>query len=306
MNLFIPPLFAAFLCLFFSLPVRRLSFAIGAVDLPGARHIHRVPTPRAGGLALGAAFLLSLFLFLPDLTSVGVWFAPAFLTLALGLTDDVAPLPAGWKLTAEAVIFSLFPLFGIFPRSLLLLPGVSLPLSPSASGIFTILFLLSVANAFNMIDGMDGLAAGYGLAAAGGIFCSALFRSSADAARLSGLLTGVFAGFYPSNRHPARLFLGDSGSLCGGLLLGASLLSLFPGEFPLLPVLGFLLLPATDLSFSVFRRLRAGKNPMTADDGHLHHRLLRQGCGYRKTVSILHLYGALGIFSACLLLLLFS
>ncbi len=279
---------------------RRLSFALGALDIPGERHIHQSITPRGGGLVLAAAALPSALLLLGGTPLAGAAVSVGALLFALGLTDDIISLSPLGKLVAEALFFSLVPLLGIAPTSLRLTPALSLPLSPLFSFLFTVFFLLLVTNGVNMIDGMDTLSSGSALISCCGFMASAVFTGKGEALLLSLLLLGAIGGFLPYNRHPASLFLGDGGALLLGFLLGLLGLSCFGGELPLPLLLLLLLLPICDPFLSFARRFLKGRNPFMADKSHLHHRLLRRGIPYRRVVRLLHLLSLLGVVLALL------
>ncbi len=280
----------------------RLSHAVGAVDVPGERHIHKRLTPRGGGLSLAFSFFVGALLFLRELPLLAAATAVGALLFALGLTDDIVSLSPLGKLFCEGLFFSLVPLFGIRPTALTLLPSLSLSLSPAAGSLFCILFLLFLTNGVNMIDGLDTLSGGASAISALGFLAIALLTENGEGARLSLLVLGAILGFLPYNRHPARLFLGDGGALLLGFLLGLLGLTVFPSRVPLLPLFLLLLTPLFDLFFSFFRRLLRGKNPFMADKSHLHHRLLSLGIPYRRSVLFLHLLSLLGVLLSLLLL----
>ncbi len=280
----------------------RLSHAVGAVDIPGERHIHKKLTPRGGGLSLAFSFFVGALFFIESVPLLAAAVACGALLFALGLTDDIISLSPLGKLFCELLFFSLVPLFGIRPLSVTLLPSLSLVLSPTASFLFTVLFLLLITNGVNTIDGLDTLSGGASAISALGFLAIALFLGNREAVTLSLLLLGALLGFLPYNRHPATLFLGDGGALLLGFLLGLLGLTVFSKEVPLIPLFLLLLTPLFDLFFSFFRRLFRGKNPFTADRSHLHHRLLSRGIPYRRAVYYLHLLSLFGAIFAFLLL----
>ncbi len=280
----------------------RLSHAVGAVDIPGERHIHKKLTPRGGGLSLAFSFFVGALLFLGDIPLLAAAVACGALLFALGLTDDIISLSPLTKLFCEALFFSLVPLFGIRPTALAVTPSLTLSLSPTASFLFTVFFLLLITNGVNTIDGLDTLSGGASAISALGVLIVSLLSGNREGAALSLLLLGALLGFLPYNRHPATLFLGDGGALLLGFLLGLSGLTVFPRAIPLFPLFLLLLTPLFDLFFSFFRRLFRGKSPFTADRSHLHHRLLSRGVPYRRAVFLLHLLSLFGVFLSILLL----
>ncbi len=280
----------------------RLSHALGAVDIPGERHIHKKLTPRGGGLSLAFSFFVGALFFMESGPLLAAATAAGALLFALGLTDDIISLSPLTKLFCEALFFSLVPLFGIRPSVLLLTPSLSLSLSPLASSLFTVLFLLLVSNGVNMIDGLDTLSGGASAISALGFLAIAWLLGNQAGAVLALLLLGALLGFLPYNRHPATLFLGDGGALLVGFLLGLLGLTVFGARVPLFPLFLLLLTPLFDLFFSFFRRLFRGKNPFSADRSHLHHRLLSSGVPYRRAVFLLHLFSLFGVALSLLLL----
>ena len=265
-----------------------------AIDLPdGGRKTHRFPTPRLGGLAVFlSAATLSLF-FLSPTPAVAAWLSGGALLCALGVSDDIFSLSPRLKMAAMVFIALLPVCFGLAPRALTL-GGLSLPLSPLLGVPLALLWLLLLTNAFNLIDGLDGLAASVG--GVSGLF---LALSGGRAAGL--LLSGALLGFLPYNRPallfshgrnmkkaPTRSFLGDTGALFVGYSLGVLSLG-ETGEVSLLLPLLFAF-PLYEVFSSFFRRLRHGKNPFAADGDHLHHRLIKKGFPASWTVFLLFLY----------------
>lgn len=290
---FFAPFFSAALFAVSLVPLSvRLAHPLGAVDLPdGRRKRHVRPTPRLAGLALFFAVLLALIPFssAEGDTLLKAVLAGGALIAALGVTDDIFSLSPALKLLAE-VFAALLPIFfGLAPKALSF-GSLSLTL-PAQLGIpLTVLWVLTLTNAFNMIDGLNGLAATQILISAASL--ALLFGEGAPLA-----LAGAAFGFLPYNRRPARSFLGDGGALFFGYALAVFSLGLGKGSFSLfLPLLFFV--PLTDLFLVTVFRIAKGKNPMTADESHLHHRLRR--CGFSSAVTVLFLFcvsiGALSAF----------
>lgn len=268
--------FSALLSTLFTPLSIRTAHIIGAIDIPdGGRHRHTHPTPRLGGLAVFSAVMLCALLFPID-AKTGSLLAGGGLLAALGVSDDLYALSPRLKLSALLAIATLPVAFGMAPTALTLC-RYSLPLSYTAGNIFTILWILLLTNAFNLIDGLDGLAAS--LAALGAV---ALFFLEGE--RYALLTAGALFGFLPYNRSafsptarkrlPARSFLGDTGALFVGYAL--AVLSLGQGTFSL--ALPFLFaLPLLDLFRVFFIRALQAKNPFQADRSHFHHRFADRG-----------------------------
>lgn len=265
--------------------------ALGALDIPdGERKFHARPTARLGGLAVFASVLLLGLFLLPGGAVRGALLSGGALLCVLGVSDDVFSLPPALKLFVEAVLALLPAAFSVYPRSFSLFSYTYTP--PIWVGIaFSALFTVALANAYNLVDGMDMLASVEALVAA-----AALSLYTRDA----WLLFGAVLGFLPYNRRalglapvkrvPTRSFLGDTGALFIGYAL--AVLSLSLDSFPL-PAVLFFAVPLYELGSSFLRRAARGKNPFGADRRHLHHRFADRGCSPAFTVFLLSLYALL-------------
>ncbi len=268
--------FGALLTVLFTPLSVKGAYLLGAVDLPdGGRHRHAHPTPRLGGLALFFASTATALLFFPFEGVTAAWLAGGALIAALGVTDDLyalSPLP---KLLALGVIATL-PIAFDLPPDALVLGTWRFPLSHPWDNLFTLLWVLLLTNAFNLVDGSDGLAASLSIVSA-----LSLFLLTGHAGVL--LLAGTAFGFLPYNRAalvfpsarllPTRSFLGDTGALFLGYSL--AVFSLVK-EFSLLSPLLFAL-PVFDLFRVFLLRLVRGKSPFDGDRSHLHHLLADKG-----------------------------
>ncbi|MFZ5870655.1 MAG: glycosyltransferase family 4 protein [Actinomycetota bacterium] len=305
---------------------RRLAERSRAMTPVRDRDVHSVPTPRMGGLAMlaGVAAAFAVASRVPFLDGVfaapGPWaiLAAGALVCLLGVADDVWGLDALTKLAGQVLAAGLMAWQGV---QLVSLPvgGVTV----GSGGMFLALTVAAVVvtiNAVNFVDGLDGLAAGV-MAIGGGAFFVYTYlltrgTSADDYSSLASLvvaaLVGACVGFLPHNFNPARIFMGDSGSMLLGLLLAAAAIAVtgqvdptvvsdaqvVPAFFPLLLPVVVLLLPLTDLALAVVRRLRAGQNPFVADRMHLHHRLLDLGHTHARAVLIMYLWTAVMAFGA--------
>jgi len=305
---------------------RRLAERLGAMSPVRDRDVHSVPTPRLGGTAMlaGLAAALVLASQLPFLAGVfaesrGPWavLGAAALVSLLGVADDVWGLDALAKLGGQVLAASLLAWQGV---QLLSLPvfGVTVGSGPTFFAL-TVVAVLVAVNAVNFIDGLDGLAAGVMLISGSAFFVYTYLLSqdaSPDdysnlATLLVAALVGCCLGFLPHNLHPARVFMGDSGSMLLGLLLAASGVAasgvdptvvsraqVVPVFLPLLLPLAVLLLPLLDLVWAVVRRLAKGQSPFTPDRLHLHHRLLDLGHSHGRAVGIMYAWAAVISFGA--------
>ncbi len=306
--------------------VRRLGSRAGVLVAPDDRNVHERPTATLGGTAmlLGllvgvlAAWLVGDFaaVFADPSEMVGVLLA-ATVICAVGVVDDVRPISAAAKMAGMVVAGAVLVGFGV-SLVVLRIPFLGmLDLSSDTSALFsallTVVWVVLIANAVNLVDGLDGLAAGIVVIAATAFFFYALRLTDVGVlgegnpgALIAVLVVGTCAGFLPHNVHPARIFMGDGGALLLGVLMAASTVSVggstdaaFSGQsfFFFAPVFipVFILgVPLFDLVFAVVRRAATpGLRVTGADKDHLHHRLMRLGHGHRRAVAILWAWTAL-------------
>ena len=301
--------------------VRRLAIRFGAVDQPSDRKVHPKPTPTLGGIAIFLGLLAGLGLsrglsFFEDLhrtsSEVVAVVAAAVVIVAVGTVDDVKGSTVPTKLAGQVLAAGVLVLLGV-QLLYLWLPGQDiLALGPDLSVAVTLVWALAMMNAINLIDGLDGLAAGI-VAIAAAAFFWYTFRSPPDllgepsvAALLSAVTAGAALGFLPWNFHPARIFMGDSGAMLLGLLLASATASgvgrnLFPpsgGDFavfaiPAIVPLFVLAVPVLDVAWAIVRRVRRGRPVHHADKEHIHHRLMDIGHSHRQAVVLLYVWSAL-------------
>ena len=316
---------------------REIALRTGAVASVRDRDVHDEPIPYLGGLAmlggLVAAYLVGREL--PFLSSSGPFvFRDAGIVLvagamicAVGVLDDLFEIDALSKLGGQVLAAGFLIVSGIqftfFPQQ----DGSQFALDPAQGALLTAVVVVATVNAVNFVDGLDGLAAGVvGIGALAFFVFSYSLANINDVtlattgAFLSAALAGACAGFLPHNFHPARLFMGDSGSMLIGLVLSASALtlttqfsgteisqggagsraSLLPTLLPLLLPISILIVPMVDLLLAVVRRTRAGRSPFAPDKQHLHHRLLEIGHSQRRAVFIMWLWAGLVAFGTVL------
>jgi UDP-GlcNAc:undecaprenyl-phosphate GlcNAc-1-phosphate transferase len=312
---------------------REIAIRTGAVAKVRDRDVHAEPIPYLGGLAmlggLAAAYLVAREL--PFLSTSGpfvfedartVLFAGA-LVCGVGMIDDIFDLDALTKLGGQVIAVGLLVYSGIQFRFFYQPDGSTFALDPTQGALLTAVLVVATVNAVNFVDGLDGLAAGVVCIGALSffLFCYQLANLNrvslaTTGALLSAALAGACAGFLAHNFHPARIFMGDSGSMLIGVVLSGTAItvttqfaasdltqgadgaraSLLPMLLPLaLPIL-ILIVPMADLVLAVVRRTRAGRSPMAPDKQHLHHRLLEIGHSHRRAVAIMWLWAALIAF----------
>lgn len=306
--------------------VGRYAVRFGAVAVPRTRDIHHEPTARWGGVAMWVAMALT-FAIARHLSLVGqalghesqgIFLAATVLVL-LGALDDRFQLDSITKLAGQALAAGILLIYGVQLFWLPINGVISLP--PSIGQLVTVVIVVVIINAVNFIDGMDGLAAGI-VAIAGAAFFAFAYElsvvygfSRAGAPSLMTAVTiGLCIGFLPHNIHPARIFMGDSGSMMLGLLLAASAITLTgqidpnaisaeklgPTLLPLLLPFAVLAIPVADLILAIIRRVRAGKSPFAPDKEHLHHRLMSWGHSQLRTAFIMYLWTATIAFPAAI------
>lgn len=281
--------------------VIRLARRVGALDRPQHRKAHQKPVPLWGGLAVFGAMWTPLWLLLcydnvvarqlqDQWASLALIFGAGLTMLGAGMFDDLRGLNAWGKLMIQVPVALVLLSFGVQIGGLTV-PGLgSLSLGPLAS-LVTLLWLVGVTNAINLIDGVDGLAAGVTLFVAATHAVIATLHGHALLACVMFSLAGASFGFLFFNFNPARIFLGDAGSLFLGVTLAtSSVLCNTKGTVAaslLIPLLA-LGYPVMDTLLSMGRRALRGKSMFSGDNGHIHHRLLHRGLSPRKTVMILY------------------
>lgn len=288
--------------------VRNTATLRGWVSVPAsARHLHEAPLPRLGGVAIFATFVLSLgaalliaalrpeLRFGSSLRILSTILIPGCLIFLLGLYDDVRTVGPYFKFAVQGVAAAVLWIGGLRILDLPVLFGArQLPWFVGLA--LTIVWVLGITNAFNLIDGLDGLAAGSALFSTLVVFVVALLSHSSLVALMTLALTGAIVGFLRFNFNPATIFLGDCGSLFIGFLLSALALEgaqKAPTVIAVaIPVVSFGL-PILETSLSVLRRLISGRPVFTADREHIHHKLLQLGLSHRQVVVVLYAVSAL-------------
>ncbi|MDT3398256.1 MraY family glycosyltransferase [Streptomyces sp. B1866] len=318
-------------------PVRKFAILAGAMPEIRARDVHREPTPRLGGIAMFGGLCAGL-LVAAHLTNLKDVYAlsneprallsGAGLIWLLGVLDDKWGVDALVKLGGQMIAAGVMVLQGL-TILWIPVPGVgTVSLTPWQGTLLTVALVVITINAVNFVDGLDGLASGMVCIAAAAFFMYAYriwygygLEAAAPATLFAAVLMGMCLGFLPHNAHPARIFMGDSGSMLIGLVLAAGAISitgqvdpdamkLFAGSeqaavhatvpvyIPLLLPLTVIAVPFADLVLAVVRRTWRGQSPFAADRGHLHHRLLEIGHSHARAVLIMYFWSALIAFGA--------
>ncbi|MGW0827343.1 MraY family glycosyltransferase [Streptomyces sp. NPDC002845] len=319
-------------------PVRKFAIVAGAMPAIRARDVHREPTPRLGGIAMFFGLCAGL-LVADHLTNLSEVFSEsneprallsgAALIWLIGVLDDKFEIDALIKLGGQMIAAGVMVMQGL-TILWLPIPGVgNVALTQWQGTLLTVALVVITINAVNFVDGLDGLAAGMVCIAAAAFFMYAYriwysygIEAAAPATLFAAILMGMCLGFLPHNMHPARIFMGDSGSMLIGLVLAAGAISvtgqvdpdamrlffegseratvhqMVPVYIPLLMPLTIIAIPAADLILAIVRRTWRGQSPFAADRGHLHHRLLEIGHSHSRAVLIMYFWSALIAFGA--------
>ncbi|MFF1676730.1 MraY family glycosyltransferase [Streptomyces sp. NPDC058256] len=318
-------------------PVRKFAIVAGAMPEIRARDVHREPTPRLGGIAMFIGLCAGLLVadHLENLSDVfansnepRALLSGAALIWLIGVLDDKFEIDALIKLGGQMIAAGVMVMQGL-TILWLPIPGVGLVALTQWQGtLLTVALVVITINAVNFVDGLDGLAAGVVCIASAAFFLYAYriwysygIEAAAPATLFAAILMGMCLGFLPHNMHPARIFMGDSGSMLIGLVLAGGAISitgqidpdvmnLFSGSerntvhqtvpvfIPLLLPLTIIAIPAADLVLAIVRRTWRGQSPFAADRGHLHHRLLEVGHSHSRAVMIMYFWSALISFGA--------
>ncbi len=282
--------------------VMRLAWRVGAVDKPGPRKVHAVPTPRLGGLAIVTGVVLTLVPFaFQEPRLIGILLG-GVLVVTLGIVDDIRGLGANFKLVVQ-ILAALAAVSSGVRVEFLTLPFEGLVYTSILAIPITLLWIVGVTNAVNLLDGLDGLASGVISVASVTLAFLGWYHGSEVAAIGALALCGASLAFLKYNSYPAKVFMGDTGSTFSGYLLatlsvlgfakGATLVSL------LIPVF-ILAVPILDTLTVMTRRVAQGQPIFHADRGHLHHKLMDSGLGHVRTVYFEYVIAALSGIAAVL------
>ncbi|EGY80202.1 MAG: MraY family glycosyltransferase [Peptoniphilus sp.] len=303
------PIVLAFLVSLAMTPiVIKLAKKFGFLDIPkDARRMHNKPIPLSGGVAMYFALMIGMIVFLKLNRELICVMLGATLVLLSGLIDDKTDMSPKMKLLFQLTAAGIL-IFGNvrvefftnpFPigESVIFLGALSIPI--------TIFWIVGITNTVNLIDGMDGLAAGVSLICSISLMFIANKFGYGNIATIAALLAGACAGFLPYNFNPAKIFMGDTGALFLGFMLSyISIEGIMKSAAALTIIVPVLILgvPVFDTTFAMVRRKLSGKKIMQADKGHLHHRLLALGLTQKQTVLILYvisvIFGLLAIVVA--------
>ena len=267
----------------------KVSIKFDLVDRPNFRKVHTKPVSVLGGTVILLSFLIGIWLGHPIEREVKPLVMGAIVMYLVGLIDDIYDLKPILKLIGQIVAASIVAFYGIT------IDFISFPMGPTIHfGILsipiTIIWIVAITNAINLIDGLDGLASGVSAIGLITIAFIAILQANVFIIMICSVLIGSLLGFLCFNFHPAKIFLGDSGALLIGFIIGflsllgfknITFISLF---FPIV----ILAVPFIDTLFAMIRRMRNGQHIMQADKSHLHHKLLALGYSHRQTVLLIY------------------
>ncbi|MGN1338005.1 MAG: glycosyltransferase family 4 protein [Candidatus Coprovivens sp.] len=284
--------------------VKKIAAHCGAMDIPNERKVHKEPMPRMGGLAIFGSFLIGYMLFARTSLQMLSILIGGFIIILTGVIDDIKPVSAKVKFLLQIGAACVVVFYGNIVVDYISVLGLTINFIKPINYIITIGFIVAITNAINLIDGLDGLASGVSSI----YFCTIaiiafiLNKMQGLDTILSLIMLGATLGFLLHNFNPAKIFMGDTGSLFLGFtisvigLLGfkaATLTSL------VIPVV-ILAIPIFDTAFAIFRRLLKGENIMAPDKDHFHHQLLKMKFSVRTTVLMIYginiLFAAVSVF----------
>lgn len=266
---------------------------VGAIDKPKARGMHKEPIPRMGGIAIVIGFMIAILVFMPfiedlDMKQCFGILSGALVIVILGMIDDIYDLRARIKLIFQ-IIAAIIAICSGVRINFLAWPFVS---NIDVLSIpITMLWIVGTTNAVNLIDGLDGLAAGISAIASICILILCMMTGGVQSVFFTASLAGACLGFLPRNFNPAEVIMGDTGSTFLGYILAVtSITGVFKGYAALAIIVGVLAIgiPIFDTTFAIFRRIINKKPIMQADRGHLHHRLIDRGYSPKRAVVIMY------------------
>lgn len=305
----IAALVIAFLIAYVTTPVvKDLAVKVGAIDIPkDGRRMHSHPIPRMGGLAIFLGFLLSVIICIPAGTRMRGLLLGSVIIVVLGIFDDIYALGAKLKFVVQIVAALVVVISG---NRITILSNPNIFSSDpiwnlgSWSIPITVIWIVAITNAVNLIDGLDGLACGVSSISALTMLVIALCVAEADVAIIMAALAGACLGFLPFNSNPAKIFMGDTGSTFLGFVMAVTSIN---GLFKLYNVISFAVpflmlgLPIFDTCSAIIRRVSHGQSPMTADRSHIHHKLIDMGFSQKQAVAVLYIISAILGLSAVVL-----
>ena len=271
--------------------IKKVANHVGALDIPNERKVHKVPIPRLGGLGIYMGFLLGYILFGTMSLRMNAILIGSFIIIVTGIVDDIKPIPAKIKFLFQIIAASVVAFYGKILLSDLSAFGFYIEFGVFSYPI-TILFIVSIINCINLIDGLDGLAAGLSsiyFITIGIVIVGWMHTFDLDAV-ITFVMLGSTLGFLCHNFHPAKIFMGDSGSMFLGYIIAVIALLGFKNVTltTLLVPICLLAIPIMDTLFAILRRVINKKPIGEPDKQHLHHQLLNLNLSHRNTVLVIY------------------
>ncbi len=305
--IFMPFIISLALSLSMTPVVKKIAVKLGAMDVPkDERRVHKKPMPLMGGLAIYISIIITSLIFLPiDKSLISILIGGSIICIS-GIIDDIKDISPRMKLVFQ-IVAAIVLIIGDVK-----IDAITNPFTKTTKliqlGIFsipiTIFWVVGITNTLNLIDGLDGLAAGVAMIASLSFLFVAGKFNYVPVMIISSIIAGACLGFLPYNFNPASIFMGDTGALFLGFMLASlSIEGVMKSVATIAVVVPIIILgvPIFDTTFAIFRRLLNGKSIAEADKGHLHHRLLQMGYSQKKTVLILYFISA--IFGLCAVLI---
>lgn len=282
----------------------KIAHHVNALDIPNERKVHTKPIPRLGGLAIFLAFLLGTILFSRTSITMNAILIASFIIVLTGMIDDIKPLSAKTKLVPEIIAAIIVIFYGNIVLNHIDILGLNIDFPAPLNYIITGIFIVGITNAINLIDGLDGLAGGvssiYFTTIA--IIAFIIDRNQGIDTIMSLILLGSTLGFLVYNFHPAKIFMGDTGSLFLGFMISIIALLGFKATTLtslIIPII-ILAIPIFDTGLAILRRALKGEKITAPDKEHLHHQLLKMKFGTRASVLIIYainiLFASISIF----------
>ncbi len=284
--------------------IKTVAVHINAMDYPNERKVHKTPMPRLGGVAIFLSFLVGYMLFANGSVRMLSILIASFVIVLMGIFDDINPLKARYKFIVQIIAACITTFYGHIVLNDISIFGLNLVFPVPLNYIFTILLVVAITNAMNLIDGLDGLASGISCIyfATIAIIAGIINNIGGLDVTLSLIMLGSTLGFLAYNFPPASIFMGDSGSQFLGFIIAIISLLGFKGTTitSLIVPLCILAIPIFDVVLAILRRLIKGEGIMKADKEHFHHQLLKMRFSPRKTILIIYainvVFAAVSIF----------
>lgn len=311
----LPFSFAFFTVVLFIPFLRKIAFKYKFVDIPNKRKIHQEPIPLLGGVALFVSFILNVFLWVDSYRLQLAFLLSGILIVGIGLIDDFyktrkRDLSALPKILVQFIVAIILFSFGIRIEGISHLIGKGMVIfTPGISLLITVIWIVGLMNMLNFLDGLDGLASGISVISSMTLFIISFIKGQETVALLSITMMGTGLGFLKYNYHPAKIFMGDAGSVFLGLVLAAISIEGTIKSATLLSIIVVVLalgVPIFDTVLVIFNRWKNKRPIYVADQSHAHHRLLKKGYTHQQAVTYIYVISVLFSLASLLVLIIFA